>query len=137
MAWATTVYSPPNLRLSDSAWPILPSACLRGYTRSSLRGQIHIRGPTTKVHQTPTLPYISSQPKLNWFFAVLTWVSIHWFSRAGPAASLRIYYELTHSGEILNFPKMTVPIGLSFFPKENVQFPKACVPTPLLWLWRD
>ena len=67
MAWATTVYSPPNLRLSDSAWPTLLSACLLGYTRSSSRGQIRIRGPTTKVHQTPTSPRISSQPKLNWF----------------------------------------------------------------------
>ncbi|KAJ7282424.1 hypothetical protein C8J57DRAFT_1554332, partial [Mycena rebaudengoi] len=23
-----------------------------------------------------------------------TWISIYWFSRAGPAASLRIYYEI-------------------------------------------
>ncbi|KAK6443423.1 hypothetical protein LTR95_000250 [Oleoguttula sp. CCFEE 5521] len=29
---------------------------------------------------------------------ILTWVSIYWFSRAGPSASLRIYYEATHSG---------------------------------------
>lgn len=27
---------------------------------------------------------------------VCTWVSIYWFSTAGPAASLRIYYEATH-----------------------------------------
>jgi pimeloyl-ACP methyl ester carboxylesterase len=27
---------------------------------------------------------------------VCTWVSIYWFSTAGPAASLRIYYESTH-----------------------------------------
>lgn len=28
---------------------------------------------------------------------ILTWVSIYWFSTAGPAASVRIYYEVTHS----------------------------------------
>lgn len=28
---------------------------------------------------------------------ILTWVSIYWFSTAGPAASLRIYYEAMHS----------------------------------------
>lgn len=30
---------------------------------------------------------------------VLTWVSIYWFSKAGPAASVRIYYEATHTKE--------------------------------------
>ncbi|KAM0723173.1 hypothetical protein Q7P37_001373 [Cladosporium fusiforme] len=29
---------------------------------------------------------------------ILTWVSIYWFSTAGPAASLRIYYEAVHNG---------------------------------------
>ena len=29
---------------------------------------------------------------------ILTWVSIYWFSTAGPAASVRIYYEATHTG---------------------------------------
>ena len=59
---------------------------------------------------------------------MLTWVSIYWFSRAGPAASVRIYYELALTGEVISFPKTTVPVGLSFFPKDIVQFPKACVP---------
>ena len=83
----------------------------------------------TKVHPKPTL----SQSKLNWSFAVLTWVSIYWFSRAGPAASIRIYYELK-AGEVVKFPKTTVPIGLSFFPKEMAKFPKACVRTLFLCL---
>ncbi|KAH8979688.1 alpha/beta-hydrolase [Lactarius akahatsu] len=56
---------------------------------------------------------------------VLTWVSIFWFSRAGPAASIRIYYELSLSGEVIVFPKTTVPVGLSFFPEEVAHFPKA------------
>ncbi|KAI9436108.1 Alpha/Beta hydrolase protein [Lactarius psammicola] len=53
---------------------------------------------------------------------VLTWVSIYWFSRAGPAASVRIYYEI--SDKVIGFPKTTIPVGLSFFPKELVRFPK-------------
>ncbi|KAH8981705.1 Alpha/Beta hydrolase protein [Lactarius akahatsu] len=55
---------------------------------------------------------------------ILTWISIYWFSRAGPAASIRIYYELALSGEVSAFPKTTVPVGLSFFPKDIVPFPK-------------
>ncbi|KAH8990644.1 Alpha/Beta hydrolase protein [Lactarius hatsudake] len=54
---------------------------------------------------------------------ILTWVSIYWFSRAA-AASVRIYYELALSGEVIVFPKTAVPVGLSFFPKDVVQFPK-------------
>ncbi|KAH9029801.1 Alpha/Beta hydrolase protein [Lactarius deliciosus] len=56
---------------------------------------------------------------------ILTWVSIYWFSCAGPAASVRIYYELALSGEVPAFPKTTVPVGLSFFPKDLVPFPKS------------
>ncbi|KAH8990636.1 alpha/beta-hydrolase [Lactarius hatsudake] len=56
---------------------------------------------------------------------VLTWVSIFWFSRAGPAASIRIYYELSLSGEVIVFPRTTVPVGLSFFAEEVAHFPKA------------
>ncbi|KAI0247252.1 alpha/beta-hydrolase [Lactifluus subvellereus] len=56
---------------------------------------------------------------------VLTWVSIYWFSRAGPAASVRIYYELAKTGETIHFPKVTVPVGLSFFPKEAGRSPRA------------
>ncbi|KAH9018195.1 alpha/beta-hydrolase [Lactarius deliciosus] len=56
---------------------------------------------------------------------VLTWVSIFWFSRAGPAASIRIYYELSLSGEVIVFPKTTIPVGLSFFAEEVAHFPKA------------
>jgi hypothetical protein len=60
-------------------------------------------------------------------FAVLTWVSIYWFSRAGPAASIRIYYENVHAKSVW-FPKISVPVGLSFFPKELMHLPKVCVP---------
>ncbi|KAI9455710.1 alpha/beta-hydrolase [Lactarius psammicola] len=44
-------------------------------------------------------------------------------SRAwGPAASIRIYYELALAGQVVSFPKTTVPVGLSYFPKDLVQF---------------
>ena len=33
---------------------------------------------------------------------LLTWVSIYWFFTAGPAASVRIYYEANHSGGFLS-----------------------------------
>ena len=52
---------------------------------------------------------------------ILTWVSVYWFSTAGPAANLRIYYERQHTkspqyGIEGYIPK--VKFGLAFFPKE-------------------
>ncbi|KAK7689868.1 hypothetical protein QCA50_006507 [Cerrena zonata] len=49
---------------------------------------------------------------------VLTWVSIYWFSRAGPAASVRIYYEHIQGGEEFKYKWSSIPFGASFFPKE-------------------
>ncbi|KAK0487188.1 Alpha/Beta hydrolase protein [Armillaria novae-zelandiae] len=59
---------------------------------------------------------------------VLTWVSIYLFSRAGPTASLRIYYE-TRQEDMAIVPKpgslptpnikpSTIPMGASYFAKE-------------------
>ncbi|KAF9543300.1 alpha/beta-hydrolase [Agrocybe pediades] len=53
---------------------------------------------------------------------VLTWVSIYWFSTAGPAASVRIYYEAI-SEALLDEPP-SIPHGVSFFPKEVVNLPR-------------
>ncbi|KAG1848771.1 alpha/beta-hydrolase [Suillus subalutaceus] len=47
---------------------------------------------------------------------VLTWISLYWFSRAGPAASLRIYFELRADTEDMG-RNPTIPMGASFFPK--------------------
>ncbi|CAL1713451.1 unnamed protein product [Somion occarium] len=55
---------------------------------------------------------------------VLTWVCIYWFSRAGPAASTRIYYEFNAASESTKYRWTAIPFGASFFPKELV-----CVPT--------
>ncbi|KZT07566.1 alpha/beta-hydrolase [Laetiporus sulphureus 93-53] len=56
---------------------------------------------------------------------VLTWISIYWFSRAGPAASIRIYFETTQNGDLMPEAKWSpIPLGISFFPKELVVVPK-------------
>lgn len=72
---------------------------------------------------------------------ILTWVSIYWFSAAGPAASLRIYYESTHdSNPITTREAMAtytpgVKLGLAYFPKELGVVPKSWGRTlgPVVW----
>ncbi|KAI0768967.1 alpha/beta-hydrolase [Trametes elegans] len=59
---------------------------------------------------------------------VLEWISIYWFSRAGPGANVRIYYELTggNKHDMFEGTKWTsVPLGTSYFPKEPIRFPKS------------
>ncbi|KAF8627375.1 hypothetical protein AX17_006190 [Amanita inopinata Kibby_2008] len=65
---------------------------------------------------------------------VLTWISIYWFSRAGPAASLRIYYEVIQGidGNVVTTEATSIPMGYSYFPKELVILPKKWVRTPNL-----
>lgn len=57
--------------------------------------------------------------------SVLTWVSVYWFSKAGPAASVRIYYEYVNMPVPTAPP--TIPRGLSFFPRELILVPKVYV----------
>ncbi|KAG2065320.1 alpha/beta-hydrolase [Suillus decipiens] len=57
---------------------------------------------------------------------VLTWISLYWFSRAGPAASLRIYFELREDCEDMGRDP-TIPMGTSYFPKELIILPAAWV----------
>ncbi|KAJ8081542.1 hypothetical protein AAF712_011107 [Marasmius tenuissimus] len=59
---------------------------------------------------------------------ILTWISIYWFSRSGPAASVRTYYEVAQMQAAMQkaqvqAPKVTVPTGASFFPEEIMQVP--------------
>ncbi|KAK8063037.1 alpha/beta-hydrolase [Apiospora hydei] len=67
---------------------------------------------------------------------ILTWVSIYWFSTAGPAASVRIYYEFArvNRGEATRPHQITqeqmmdwqsVPVGLSHFPKDLIIRPSS------------
>lgn len=89
---------------------------------------MNILGKTTKVRiYCETVWSLSDVQPIG---LVLTWVSIYWFSRAGPAASLRIYKESADSGDLsLNFGKPKdspiIPLGYSMFPKELVPLPKA------------
>jgi len=61
---------------------------------------------------------------------ILDWISIYWFSTAGPAASFRIYYEATHasaSGVSRDRTQQFIPtvkLGLSLAPKELTVLPK-------------
>lgn len=60
---------------------------------------------------------------------LLTWISIYYFSTAGPAASLNIYYENEHRKPLALFPAMQeyiadVPLGIARFPKDLVLLPK-------------
>ena len=60
---------------------------------------------------------------------MLEWISIYWFSRAGPAASSRIYYEMTAGGTRdtnAGTKWMPVPVGVSYFARELLQLPKSC-----------
>ncbi|KAL7279700.1 hypothetical protein ACG7TL_006107 [Trametes sanguinea] len=59
---------------------------------------------------------------------VIEWISIYWFSRAGPAANVRLYYELTggNKHDVFEGTKWTsVPLGVSHFPAEPVRVPKS------------
>ncbi|KAK3940175.1 alpha/beta-hydrolase [Diplogelasinospora grovesii] len=59
---------------------------------------------------------------------VLTWISIYQFSKAGPAASVRIYYETQHSQATLKKAMEYHPhvkLGFSYFPRDLVVLPKA------------
>lgn len=60
---------------------------------------------------------------------ILTWISIYWFSTAGPAASLRIYYEATHTTSPVDRERVQrwipdVKLGLCFAPKELTIVPR-------------
>ncbi|KAJ7644627.1 Alpha/Beta hydrolase protein [Roridomyces roridus] len=62
---------------------------------------------------------------------VLTWVSIYWFSRAGPAAAGRIYFEVGEGEPAKQMARFSahestsIPLGISRFPGEIVCFPKS------------
>ncbi|TBU49882.1 epoxide hydrolase [Dichomitus squalens] len=62
---------------------------------------------------------------------VLEWVSIYWFSRTGPAVSLRIYKEMTgsRSHDSILGVRAPVPFGYSAFPKELIQSPRTWLHT--------
>jgi hypothetical protein len=63
---------------------------------------------------------------------ILTWISIYWFSEPGPGASGMIYNQAVSglsAGGKLPITKLkswvTMPLGLSFFPKEIANMPES------------
>lgn len=54
---------------------------------------------------------------------VLTWVSIYWFSTAGPAANVRIYYEIVNSANSFLRPAAYIPVKLVRCP-QPIPFPQ-------------
>lgn len=60
--------------------------------------------------------------------AVLEWISVYWFSHAGPAAASRIYYEMTGGYEYdywMDTKWTSVPLGASYFPAELTHPPNS------------
>ncbi|RXW18152.1 hypothetical protein EST38_g7707 [Candolleomyces aberdarensis] len=57
---------------------------------------------------------------------VLTWISVYWFSKSGPAASTRIYYELAQAYPegIFSGVQTPIPVGHSYFPKDIFVVPR-------------
>ena len=84
------------------------------------------------VNWSDNYPWDDDEGKWSFFLSynirliiqqVLTWVSIYLFSRAGPAASVRIYYEAFKDGLRIEAIPTTIPVGYSYFPKEIFCFP--------------
>lgn len=71
---------------------------------------------------------------------ILTWVSIYLFSTAGPAASVRIYYEMSHGDPETSRDKPQkwiggVKLGIAHFPRELGVVPDTWARTlgPVVW----
>jgi hypothetical protein len=61
---------------------------------------------------------------------ILTWVSIYYFSTAGPSAASFIYYESQAKGRSKDSTDklqsyVDLPLGLAYFPKEIANMPRA------------
>ncbi|KAK1221711.1 hypothetical protein PQX77_015482 [Marasmius sp. AFHP31] len=59
---------------------------------------------------------------------VLTWILNYWFSRAGPTASVRIYYEVFGGRGVFAFPPFPpsrIPVGYSAFVRDQATVPKS------------
>lgn len=78
-----------------------------------------------KLHDwTDSYPWTDDQ--------ILTWISVYQFSRAGPAASVRIYYEAVHTKpgpRVVTRDEVEkyiggVKLGLAYNPKELTVLPK-------------
>ena len=58
---------------------------------------------------------------------ILTWVSIYYFSKAGPAATSNVYFEMEHSEPgafVASQAYSDVPLGIARFSKDLILLPK-------------
>jgi len=118
-----------NPKLSGIVLRILLLDYSLGCMRNWLIGRIHILGKVMKVIPSSWRPTHYQRSFLkNLRFLVLTWISIYWFSRAGPAASVRIYCEhnRTNMSIFTTNPPTNVLKGISYFPKEILGFRRKC-----------
>ncbi|EIM85901.1 alpha/beta-hydrolase [Stereum hirsutum FP-91666 SS1] len=152
-AWHTNmpVASPPKLLLNPYQFIVHALTPYTAGERTGLQRGVHFRATGQgyfheQSTQPQTLGYsLADSPVgllawiyeklINWTDAykweddeVLDWISIYWFSRAGPAASLRIYYEMVKTGFLEGLPPwVSVPTGVAYFPKEIASAPKTWV----------
>ncbi|CAK5266342.1 unnamed protein product [Mycena citricolor] len=153
-AWHTNfpLGRPPSLYYEPLSWL---ASCLRGLTKeekatlaeaNSYRG-IGLGYFAEQATRPQTVGYaLADSPVglLAWIYEklvdwtdkypwnddeVLTWISIYWFSRAGPTAAGRLYYEFSEGrsdGTMdvygpAEYP--TIPMGMSHFPGERAYVP--------------
>lgn len=170
-AYPPTFSSQPALALQHALTPYT-EAEKKGLERSSWfleEGQAYRQLQATKP-QTLSYAFASSPVALlAWIYEklhdwtdgypwtddeVLTWISIYWFSTAGPNAHIRIYYEAVHNPtpEVPGRERASdwvdkVKLGLAHFPNElsvvpriwgrtlgRCLFPLSTMMNPLLWL---
>ena len=82
-----------------------------------------------KLHDwTDNYPYTDDE--------ICTWISIYWFSTAGPAANIRIYYEATHSWNKSAKGKLTRDTAAKWIPHVKIGYshqPAELRPLPKTW----
>lgn len=143
-----TFASQPRIALQHSLTPYTEAES-KGLKRSewfTTEGQAYRQLQATKPQ---TLSYVfadSPVALLAWIYEklvdwtddypwtddeILTWISIYWFSTAGPNAHIRIYYEAQHNPtvQVPNRDRASqwvnrVKLGLAHFPRELTVVPR-------------
>ncbi|KAH8674155.1 Alpha/Beta hydrolase protein [Xylariales sp. PMI_506] len=139
-----TAESHPELYAKLQATPLsdFDKAGLERTARFSKQGNGYYQEQSTKPQ---TIGYsLTDSPVglLSWLFEklhdwadaypwtddeILTWVSIHYFSKAGPAAPSHLYYAMEHSSPgafAASQRYVDVPLGIARFAKDLIMLPK-------------
>ena len=139
-----TIESHPELHAKLASSDLSPSE-LKGLSRTewfSKEGNGYYRKQATKPQTVGYFMADSPVGLLAWLLEalhdwvddyewtddeILTWISIYYFSRAGPAATSYIYYAMEHadvSPFVFAQTHSDVPLGISRFPKDLILLPK-------------